>query len=148
MSFVLRRMEPIEIEDLISSGGCGSFKEDECEALLKMIQSTNRLWVAIVDGDLICIWGLVPIGSMLTNRAYLWSQNTETFPKHIGTVVQKLVFMAQSRYAMQDMLAEYPVIVGDCIKTDEQAIGWLSWLGAQFGEVMNNNVPFEIRKTR
>lgn len=111
------------------------------EKLLRTcIRLSYVLWEGSVDGELACMWGLIP-PTLLSNRAYLWLYTTELIKDH------QFLFVRHSQRVMEEMLKEYPIIIGHSSINADRSIRWLRWLGAEFGEPISNNlVPFIIRK--
>lgn len=108
---------------------------DTMQYCLKM---SSHLWAGLTDGEIACVWGLIP-PSLMSERAYLWLYTTELAEKHTFLLVR------WSQIEVKKMLQEYPVIVGHAAANNPQAIRWLKWLGATFGEPEGLKVPFMIR---
>ena len=101
--------------------------------------SSTELWVGYKDDTLVCIWGLVP-PTLLADYAYLWLYTT---PDLKGN---EFAFVRHSQRAMEQMLEQYPLIVGHAAVDTPQSRAWLRWLGAVFKEPAGPIVPFSIRK--
>lgn len=104
---------------------------DEC------LKFTRHLWAGSVDGEIACIWGLIP-PSLISSQAYLWLYTTELVNDHT------FVFVRYSQRAVEQMLEEYPVIVGVCAADNARAIRWVKWLGGQFNDPVGKGIPFMI----
>lgn len=100
---------------------------------------STAIWVGLIDGDLACMWGLVP-PSFLSNQAYLWLYTTNVIKEH------QFVLVRHSQRVMEELLQEYPIIVGHATVGDRKAIRWLRWLGAEFGYPQGTGLPFRIQK--
>lgn len=97
------------------------------------------IWVGLIDGEVACMWGLVP-PSFLSNQAYLWLYTTDLIKEH------QFILVRHSQIVMENLLEEYPSIVGHATVGDKKAIRWLRWLGAEFGYPQGTGLPFRIRK--
>ncbi len=92
--------------------------------LLHCVQLSSHCWVANVDDNLACVWGLIT-PSLLSDKAYLW---LHTFPN-----LPRLTFARRSREVMDKMLEKHKIIVGHCHRDNRRARLWLEWMGAEFG---------------
>jgi hypothetical protein len=101
------------------------------------VRSEER-WIGSVDKVVACLWGLIP-PTLLSDTAYLWLYNNELVDEH------KFAFIRHSQVQMKRMLALYPLIVGDCLISNQSGRQWLKWLGAQFGPTDGPLVPFVIK---
>lgn len=97
------------------------------------------IWAGVIDNELACLWGLVP-PSLMSNQAYLWLYTTDVIKEH------QFVLVRHSQRVMEDLLKEYPSIVGHATVGDKKAIRWLKWLGAEFGYPQGTGLPFRIKK--
>lgn len=98
------------------------------------------LWEGKIDGKTVCVWGMVP-PTIMSDQAYIWLYtNDELVREH------QFVFVRRSQRMIEQMLEEYPRIVGHCLVDSPRSIRWLKWLGATFGPPSGMLVPFEIRK--
>lgn len=98
------------------------------------------LWEGKIDGKTVCVWGMVP-PTLLSDQAYIWLfTHDELVREH------QFVFVRRSQRMIEQMLEEYPRIVGHCLVDSQRSIRWLKWLGATFGPPTGMLVPFEIRK--
>lgn len=105
------------------------------------LKFTRHLWAGSVDDQIACIWGLIP-PTLMSSQAYLWLYTTELVNDHI------FVFVRYSQRAIEEMLKEYPTIVGHCEIDNARAIRWVKWLGGTFNEPVGRGLPFMIlRKT-
>ncbi len=103
------------------------------------IHRAAHLWIGTIDEELVGLWGLIP-PTFLSNWAYLWLY-------HTGSVKgREFVFIRQSRIAMQQILAEYPVVCGHAEAANASGIRWLRWLGAEFAAPEGLMIPFVIRR--
>jgi hypothetical protein len=104
------------------------------------IRCAAFLWEGRIDGKTACVWGLVP-PTLLSDAAYLWMHVDED-------VVQEnqFVFVRHSQRVVEEMLTQFPSIVGHCAIGRERSIRWLKWLGAEFGHPEGTMLPFQIRR--
>src|SRR5437879_6377789 len=115
----------------------GGMEAKEQSIMQNCLQFTRHLWLGSVDGDIACIWGLIP-PTLLSTQAYLWLYTTVLVKDHT------FLFVRYSQRAVEEMLKEYPVIVGHCIVGNDQAVRWLKWLGAEFDVPDGKKIPFTI----
>jgi hypothetical protein len=101
-----------------------------------LMQSSN-LWIARVDGKVICFWGLAP-PTILSDSAHLWLYTVEAIKGH------EFAFVRRSQIEIEEMLKLYPTITGYTDAHRTKAIRWLKWLGASFGEPEGQMIPFVI----
>jgi len=105
--------------------------------LTRCLLLSTDLWVGMVDGKMICFWGLSP-STLLNNSAHLWLYTVEAFKGH------EFVFVRKSQRVVEEMLKLYPTITGFTNVHRPKAIRWLKWLGASFGEPIEEEMPFII----
>jgi hypothetical protein len=101
------------------------------------VQLSSHCWIANVDGNLACVWGLIT-PSLLSDKAYLW---LHTFPS-----VPKFALARRSREVLAEMLKKHKIIVGHCARHNRGASRWLKWLGAEFGPGYGDLVTWQIRQ--
>jgi hypothetical protein len=58
----------------------------------------------------------------------------------------KFVIARTSQIFIQDLLDDWPLVVGHCIAGDDRAVRWMKWLGAVFGTPDGKKLPFSIRR--
>jgi hypothetical protein len=97
------------------------------------------IWAGFIDGSLACIWGVIP-PTLLSNQAYLWLYTTSVIKSH------SFILIRHSQLVMEDILKEYPSVVGHAIIGADKSIRWLKWLGAEFGPPQGLAIPFRIRR--
>lgn len=108
-------------------------------SLAHMLSISTGSWVGKVDGEIICVWGLVP-PTVLSDRAWLWLLTTDAVEDH------KFIFTRYSQRVLEVMLRRYPTIIGETEVDNHKAIRWLRWLGASFQEHSGGRLRFIIRK--
>lgn len=126
-----------KVSELISSMAVGTLSDYELETFERFVLVSSKLRAGVIDGKLICLWGLIP-PTMLSDQAYLWLHTTEAAKEH------EFILVRRSPIEIKAMLEEYPRIVGHCEVGAEQSIRWLKWLGARFGDHNGRLIPFEI----
>jgi hypothetical protein len=98
---------------------------------------SERVFKGTIDGQLACVWGLCP-SSFLSGRAYLWMHVKPIVAEH------QFIFVRHSQRILEELLKEYPVILGHCHVRDERAIRWIKWLGGVFAQPKGIAVTFQI----
>lgn len=125
-----------KIRQLISSANRDSV--DELNEIDRCLAITTQLYAGLLQEELICAWGLIP-PTLMSDQAYLWLYTTPKVAEHT------FLFVRKSQIAVQAMLEDFPRITGHTAVENRQAIRWLKWLGASFGEAEGGYMPFVIR---
>lgn len=134
------RVNSAEAIDLISIDYLPMLADIEQETIVRSIRNSSRTWAGLLDGRLVCMWGLIP-PTLMSDTAYLWLITTKHLHGH------EFLFIRHSQRAVKAMLEEFPEIVGHTLIENRRAIQWLRWLGAVFGPPINNTVyPFTINR--
>lgn len=134
------RVNGDEAVDLISTEYLPMLAVMDQETIHRSIRNSTRIWAGLVGPDLVAMWGLIP-PTLMSDTAYLWLITTAHLRQH------QFVFIRHSQRAVEAMLAEYPEIVGHTLIENRRAQQWLRWLGAKFGDPINNTVyPFTISR--
>jgi hypothetical protein len=128
-----------QIYELISFYGKEKFTKEQVQFFRRCVSCASSIWTGFVDGELVCIWGLIP-PSLLSDQAYLWLYTTDALKGN------EFMFVRQSQLAVETILKIYPVIIGHVLVDNPRAIRWLKWLGATFGEPDGRVLPFSIRR--
>lgn len=97
------------------------------------------IWTGSIDGVLACIWGVIP-PTLMSYQAYLWLYTTDALKGH------EFLLVRHSQMVIEEVLDEYPSIVGHAIIGSDKSIRWLKWLGAKFGEPQGLAIPFRITR--
>ena len=139
MKAQLKRIDRAEVMRLISESECVKLSENDKKIFDRCLMLTSSLWVGLVEGKLICTWGLIP-PTLMSDQAYLWLYTTPALKEH------QFIFVRKSQIALEGMLKEYPLITGHASAENTQAIRWLKWLGATFSDPVGKFLPFTIRK--
>jgi hypothetical protein len=111
----------------------------ERQTLLQCIGMSQTIYQAKINGEIACIWGLVP-PTVMSIQAYIWLYTTEVADHHT------FILARHSQMMTQKMLKDYDAIVGHCRIGDDRATRWMRWLGAEFGPFQAQLVPFIIRR--
>jgi hypothetical protein len=109
------------------------------QANLACIKDSTVMWLGRADGMEVCAFGLVPFGSIFTDRAYLWLIWTRFCEQH------PFRFARWGKRAMEEMLREYPRIVGLCKCDNPSSQAWLKWLGAEFDFTSSHNGCYKFK---
>lgn len=125
------------LESLQRNSLYGHMEMREKAIMDSCLQFTRHLWAGSVDGKIACIWGLIP-PTLMSTQAYLWLYTTELVKDHT------FLFVRYSQRAIEQMLEEYPTIVGVCEANNTRAIRWIKWLGGTFNEPVGRGIPFII----
>lgn len=104
-------------------------------------RATTEYWMGALDGETICIWGIIP-PTLLSDNVYLWLYTT---PDLEGN---EFVFVRHSQRAVEEILRSYPRIIGHATVGADRSIRWLRWLGAKFGEPDGGLIPFTITENK
>lgn len=139
MKVALAQVDRAQVLQLISQTKGLKLSEGDREVMNYCLAMTSTLYVGSIDGALVCTWGLIP-PSLMSETAYLWLFTTPKLEEH------KFTFVRRSQIAVAEMLEEYPTIHGHTNVASAQAIQWLRWLGAEFGQPKGVALPFIIRK--
>ena len=110
----------------------------EAEAMTFCMRISAELWQGTVDGEIACVWGLIP-PTLMSNQAYLWLYTNELVLEH------QFLFVRYSQRMVEHMLDQYDTIVGHVRVGSDRSIRWLRWLGAVLGEPTGTKIPFTIR---
>ena len=97
------------------------------------------IWAGFIDDVLACIWGVIP-PTLMSYQAYLWLYTTDAIKGH------EFLLVRHSQMVIEDILDEYPSVVGHAIIGSEKSIRWVKWLGAKFDEPQGLAVPFRITR--
>lgn len=119
--------------------------EDHIVAIAKMVRPEDKaeLWAAclqtpdavmrgalerghaltgLVDGEPVCMWGVVP-QSLLINWGAPWMVGTTALERHA------LMFLRRCRKQVLELFAGYDMLLNYVDARNARAIQWLKWLG-------------------
>lgn len=136
-------IQPAElpISDLISLCDDARLKPKQIEMLDWCRSMSAEVWLGRIDGDLVCVWGLIP-PTLISTQAYLWMHATRRVDEH------KFLFVRHSQRIVEHMLKRYGTIIGHCLLGARDSIRWVRWLGGKFDEPSGPYLPFRIERRR
>lgn len=138
MTAAVARCTGAEAYDLIYRDHLAKLSDSEQEIMQRHMMNSYRCWVGYEDDKVLCFLGIIP-PTVLSDCAYLWLYTTEHLTEHV------FIFVRYSQRIVQEMLSEFPTIVGHCEINNLRAQRWLRWLGAKFGEPIEGKaLPFTI----
>jgi hypothetical protein len=123
----LELIKEIELDDV------GQKTMDFC-----LLMSTV-IWAGFINNRLACIWGVIP-PTLMSSQAYLWLYTTDVIKGH------EFILVRHSQLVIDQILEEYPSIVGHALMGADKSIRWLKWLGAKFGDPQGTGIPFRITR--
>lgn len=99
--------------------------------------ASKLCWAAVVDGQVIAMFGVVPRERAGEGRP--WMIGTKHLPKH------RFKFGKGCAGVITEMLEAFPYLenIVDC--RNRRAIQWLKWLGFEFGDIVmmgNGTLPY------
>lgn len=106
-------------------------------ALIGYMTMSDRTYVGVVDGEIVCIWGVLR-QSLMSTRGYLWLLATPGADEH------KFLLVRYSQRIIERLLVRYTSLIGECAIEDDRARRWMKWLGATFSEPAGKTIPFQI----
>lgn len=139
MTASIMKLTGAEAYDLIFPEHLATMSKVDQETMKRTMNNSSRVWMGFDGAQVLALWGLIP-PTLLSDRAYLWLFTTPALVGH------EFIFIRHSQRAVQAMLEEFSLIVGNTLCNNERAIRWLRWLGAEFQETeMSGVLHFEIR---
>lgn len=102
---------------------------DVHEAVARGVRVSEWCLACHVDGELACIFGVAPLGSLLNPAGAPWMLGTELVPKH------RRIFARLSRDYIDRMLAAYPRLVNAVHSRNTVAVRWLKAVGFELHPV-------------
>lgn len=93
--------------------------ENAVDALEKQIEKSDA-YVALIDGQPACLWGLKDHGMAGTHLWMVTSELVDKYPKK---------FLKESRKVVQRALKSHPMIYGYVDAKFEISCTWMEWLG-------------------
>lgn len=139
MTASIIRVDGAEAYDLIFTEHLSMLTVIEQETMQRSLMNSSRVWMGMNDDKIIAMWGLIP-PTLMSDVAYLWMYHTKHLHGHT------FMFIRHSQRAVQDMLKEFPTIVGHAALRNHRSRQWLRWLGAEFGDPINDKIiPFTIK---
>lgn len=133
------RLDGQEAYDLIFTDHLAMLSEIQQDTMHRSLLNSSRVWMGMDDKEIIAMWGLIP-PTLMSEVAYLWLYTTRHMHSHT------FMFIRHSKRAVETMLEDYPLIVGHAALLNRRSRQWLAWLGAEFGEPINDRIiPFIIK---
>jgi len=83
-------------------------------------------WTGMIDGEPVCMFGVVPAGDILGGVGAPWFLATEKLQSH------RVKFLRLNRQYLSKMLDIFPHLIDYVDVRHTRAIRWLSWLGFTF----------------
>lgn len=123
------------VEDI----GICSGRHENTIALAGYMTMSDKTYVGLVDGEIVCIWGVMR-QSLVANRGYLWLLVTEKAEAH------KFLIIRYSQRIIDQLLNRYSMLIGECTIGDYRARKWMRLLGATFGQSDGKLIPFQIER--
>lgn len=133
-------MRPQDMAECLASGHA------DLQSVLTQSVASSTWSVAVdVDGELACIFGVAPIGSLLDSRGAPWLLGTHLVPKH-----RRVLARLAPRY-ISTMLQTHPHLLNFVHARNTVAVGWLRHMGFTLGEQQPHPVtgePFYLFEMR
>src|ERR1700761_4208411 len=79
------------------------------ETMNRTFRNSSHIWLGLDHDKVLGLWGLIP-PTLLSDRAYLWLYTTKYLAGH------EFLFIRHSQRAVQEMLEQFPLIVGNTLK--------------------------------
>ena len=98
-------------------------REDLHEAVAQSVRVSAWCHAVHVDGELACIFGVAPRGTLLNPVGVPWLLGTDLIPKH------RRIFARLSRPYIAQMLAAYPHLTNAVHAKNTVAVRWLKAVG-------------------
>lgn len=111
------------------------------DVLRVYILNSIEFWVGKVDGEIACVFGLIP-PSLLADSAYLWLLTTDVVDANT------FLFIRHSRRWIENNLKRYKCINGHVLPDNKKAKRWLRLLGAKIYEPEGGRQAFVIRNKK
>jgi hypothetical protein len=126
-----------QMKQLILSAKGVTVSDDEMRSMESVAHFSRPLLAGMYGDELLAVFGFVP-QTVISDTAHLWVYTTPAVDTH------RTIFARTSKSVIDNMLEQYPEIVGYCFTT--KAMIWLRWLGAEFSPPRRNAHPFTIRR--
>lgn len=148
---LIRPVEPGDVEHVAEHMRQADLDEiaalgipDPVDALTRSIASSTSCWTGCINGEPVCIFGLVPI-SMLCGIGSPWMLGTNLILKNAGA------FIRHSTPYIHGMLREFPQLFNFVDVRNRKAVAWLRRAGFKMHEQQPYGPfglpfhPFEMR---
>src|SRR3974377_2412318 len=100
-------IEPITCEEVKALFSQDELSNLDKRCLVRCANSATPLLAGIVDGEVVCIIGMIP-PTIIADYAYLWMNVTD---KLAGN---EFIFVRHSQMAIEEALKRYKYVVGHC----------------------------------
>lgn len=97
------------------------------EALSLAIRESRKAWIWVVDGRVVCIFGVAPL-SMVSGSGSPWMVATSDVYKH------RVAFLRESKRWVRVMRSMFPLLWNYTAADNQAGIDWLRWLGFEVKE--------------
>jgi hypothetical protein len=141
MTAHIARLPGLEVYDLIFAEHLSMLPSMDQDTIHRTMANSAQCWVGMDDGAVVATWGLIP-PTFLSDRAYLWLYTTDHLTSHVFQLIR------HSQRAVQQMLEEYPTLIGHGRVGSTKSLRWLRWLGAVFEEPQGEFLPFTIKASQ
>lgn len=92
------------------------------EALAMSVENSLEAWTGIVDGEIVCMFGL-SAPSMTGDVAFPWLLGTDLIRRHAK------VFLGLNRPVIERWQTLFPVLLNYVHSSNTTAMAWLRWMG-------------------
>lgn len=92
------------------------------QALLDGLRYSTACWAGIVDGEVVCMFGVAPL-SLLGAVGIPWMLGTDAIERH------QFAFLRRSRAYLPTMMALYGTLANYVDERNVVAQRWLRWMG-------------------
>jgi hypothetical protein len=92
------------------------------EAIQSALAASSEAWAGLVDGRVICLFGVSKL-TFLGDAASPWLLGSTEIPRHFRH------FLRAGRVVVKTWKERYPVLVNFTDSRYSAAVRWLSWLG-------------------
>jgi hypothetical protein len=97
------------------------------QALYRGVSCSSHAWTGLVDGEPVCIFGVVPV-SFMSGIGVPWMLGTDLVEEHATA------FLRRNRRYVKQMTQAYNHLVNYVDDRNVKAIAWLEWLGFTMSE--------------
>lgn len=125
-------------KELISPAICETISANDLQLMENAMSKSTDVWMVSDSGQMVGITGVAP-DSLLAREAFIWNY-TNPFNDRVSVGV-----MRATRQVVDHFLNQYPTLVGYCELPNAKAQRWVRWLGAEFGQLNGQLIPFMIK---
>ena len=113
-----------------------SAKETPTRAILKSVKRSEECLAGLVDGRVVCVFGVVPY-SFLSNTGIIWMLATPELEVHARA------FLRRNKTWIAGVRQKFPRLINVVDARNTVAVKWLKWLGFTVKEPMPMG-PFRL----